>query len=435
MVIDIILNAFSSLLLLYNAENIIAIVEGKKFRFKISFLVIIYILSNVAFWSSIFDFLPVTMNLLALIIMYVSLILRVCRGKSCKFSKALYILMLYLSVDSLVVSVFKILLGIANEYFYTDNAIVATISAIVTFTAIKITERKKPTFETEIIPNYIYILILLAVFFSGGLVEGLSPAWKNLIVGIFFARFSTVILLVILMIVIISLVFNCISKAYLQNTSSLLEKQVETQIEYYEKIGNLNNDLRSFRHDYKNHLICIGSLIDKKEYDEAREYIEKISGMNINTSKEFFSGNTIANAILNDKSEKADKSDIKIDFDGYIHKGISPTDICIILSNAIDNAIEACEKISGDEDRKISVNCSYSKGVQIISIKNPVPENVEIEDDSVKTSKEDKSIHGIGLYNIRNTVKKYGGEFNISCENKEFTLSVAFMPDTEDITS
>ena len=84
--------------------------------------------------------------------MYVSLILRVCRGKSCKFSKALYILMLYLSVDSLVVSVFKILLGIANEYFYTDNAIVATISTIVTFTAIKITERKKPTFKTEIIP-------------------------------------------------------------------------------------------------------------------------------------------------------------------------------------------------------------------------------------------------------------------------------------------
>lgn len=431
MVAKLALHLIAAFIAVYNAENLIAVSENSKLKFRISVSLIIHLIATVMFWASDNAWI----NIALMFVMYVSLAVRVCFRKNRRFSKAFYILMMYLSIDSLLASFIKFFIGLIDERIYKADALIATISAIIAFFIIKSLERKNITLETSFIPKHIYILIMLSLFFSGGLIEGQLPIWSNTTFGTLFVRILTAIVIVLLIIIIISLVFNCISKAYLQNTSSLLRKQVETQIEYYEKIGNLNNDLRSFRHDYKNHLICIGSLIDKKEYDEAREYIEKISGMNINTSKEFFSGNTIANAILNDKSEKADKSGIKIDFDGYIHKGISPTDICIILSNAIDNAIEACEKISGDEDRKISVNCSYSKGVQIISIKNPVPENVEIEDDSVKTSKEDKSIHGIGLYNIRNTIKKYGGEFNISCENKEFTLSVAFMPDTEDITS
>lgn len=431
MVAKLALHLIAAFIAVYNAENLIAVSENSKLKFRISVSLIIHLIATVMFWASDNAWISIAL----FFVMYVSLAVRVCFRKNRRFSKAFYILMMYLSIDSLLASFIKFFIGLIDERIYKADALIATISAIIAFFMIKSLERKNITLETSFIPKHIYILIMLSLFFSGGLIEGQLPIWSNTTFGMLFVRIMTAIVIVLLIIIIISLVFNCISKAYLQNTSSLLRKQVETQIEYYEKIGNLNNDLRSFRHDYKNHLICIGSLIDKKEYDEAREYIEKISGMNINTSKEFFSGNTIANAILNDKSEKAYKSGIKIDFDGYIHKGISPTDICIILSNAIDNAIEACEKISGDEDRKISVNCSYSKGVQIISIKNPVPENVEIEDDSVKTSKEDKSIHGIGLYNIRNTVKKYGGEFNISCENKEFTLSVAFMPDTEDITS
>ena len=100
--------------------------------------------------------------------------------------------------------------------------------------------------------------------------------------------------------------------------------------------------------------------------------------------------------------------------------------MCTILSNAIDNAIEACEKIQSNEQKIISVKCSYIKRIQFIDITNPVDKDVKITNNVVETSKVDKNIHGIGLYNIRRTVMKYDGEFDISCKDKTFAMSIAF---------
>ncbi len=431
MITEIVLLTLASVIFVYNAESLIAISENSSFRFRISVSLIIHIISTAMFRLFNED---VLLMIILLSVTYITLVIRVCYKKKCRFSKALYILMLYLSIDSLLASFIKLLMGFINEKFYVANDIATIVGAILAFLIIKMIKRKNIIVETTLIPKHIYILILLSLFFSGGLIEGQLPIWDNTYFGTVFNRVMTAIVIVLLIIIIISLVINCISRAYLQNTSSMLEKQVQAQIEYYEKIGKLSNDLRNFRHDYKNHLICIGTLIEREEYDEAKEYIGKIADRKINSLKEFDSGNAIADAILNDKSEKADKIGAKISFDGYIYKNIAPTDLCIILSNAIDNAIEACEKIEGDAEKTISLDCSYTKGIQIVRIKNPVSEDVEISDNSVRTSKADKAIHGIGLHNIRTTVKKYGGEFGISCENKEFTLSVCFMPLSESVT-
>lgn len=104
-------------------------------------------------------------------------------------------------------------------------------------------------------------------------------------------------------------------------------------------------------------------------------------------------------------------------------------DLCTILSNALDNAIEACEKISSDEQKIILVKCSYIKHIQFIWISNPVAEDVKIINNTVETSKADKNIHGIGLYNIRRTVAKYEGEFEISCKDKMFVMDIGFKVD------
>lgn len=87
-------------------------------------------------------------------------------------------------------------------------------------------------------------------------------------------------------------------------------------------------------------------------------------------------------------------------------------DIGIILNNALDNAIEACEKVK--EERKISLK-SYEKGnLFFIEVSNNF-DNITLDPETgfPVTDKKDKSIHGFGLYNIQKAAGKYMGDIDI----------------------
>lgn len=195
------------------------------------------------------------------------------------------------------------------------------------------------------------------------------------------------------------------------------------QLDYYNKLEKKNAELREFRHDFKNHMLCLQALIENCDYEEASQYIQKITNRSYSEAPKYYTGNKLADAILADKSTLAEEINTEITFDGEIYDGISAPDICIILSNALDNAVEACAKIS-DTDKRIRVRCIFSKGVQIINISNPLAETADFSNNSIKTTKEDKNSHGFGLYNIKKTADMYNGTFSVKCEEGLFTLEV-----------
>lgn len=92
------------------------------------------------------------------------------------------------------------------------------------------------------------------------------------------------------------------------------------------------------------------------------------------------------------------------------------------MYNALDNAIEACEKLSLTDSAVITVKCAVVQNVQVIKLSNPNPDNKN----STETSKLDKDNHGFGLYNIRRTVEKLGGEMRIPKQFPEFVLELEF---------
>ena len=92
----------------------------------------------------------------------------------------------------------------------------------------------------------------------------------------------------------------------------------------------------------------------------------------------------------------------------------------ILLSNILDNAIEACEKIEGK--KTIRISSVLNKQTWVFTVKNPSSENIDICNNHIITSKEDKSIHGFGIMNIEKVVKNYNGMIKFSCENNEFTV-------------
>ncbi len=232
----------------------------------------------------------------------------------------------------------------------------------------------------------------------------------------------TSLTVLIFLVMIIWFVFSSISKQYYESISKVMEKQVDKQVSYYQKINKLSEDVREFRHDYKNHMICLQALLEGKEYADALEYVRDITRQDIIESNKFFSGNQIADAILSDKEELAKQSGCKIEFDGFISDEIPASDLCIILSNALDNAIEACARFTSNEPKIITVKCDILQGVQLMRITNPNDNNRS----TTETSKEDKENHGFGLYNIRRTVEKHNGQMSIPSQTPLFILDLEF---------
>lgn len=344
-----------------------------------------------------------------------------------KKKRAIYVSAMFLIIDSIMQSLSCIILELFsinyNQTYLTKG--VSVIFNIISLLLVTKLQRKRKNMirsGLKIIPDHLYVLILVALLLSGEMFGCIPIDFERLKIRNNIINFSAVLIVPIFMVLIIYLLFNCISKQYFENISLLMEKQVEQQVEHYKKINKLTDDLREFRHDYKNHMICLQSLLNNKQYDEALSYVKSITNQEILDSNKFFSGNQIADAILTDKNELAQKNNCKIIFDGSVSDEISVSNLCTILSNALDNSIEACSKIDSDETQIIDVKCVASELIQIIRISNPNLDNNAV----TETSKADRKNHGFGLSNIRRTVERMDGQMIISSQYPTFVLEIEF---------
>lgn len=344
-----------------------------------------------------------------------------------KKKRAIYVSAMFLIIDSIMQSLSCIILELFsinyNQTYLTKG--VSVIFNIISLLLVTKLQRKRKNMirsGLKIIPDHLYVLILVALLLSGEMFGCIPIDFERVKIRNNIINFSAVLIVPIFMVLIIYLLFNCISKQYFENISLLMEKQVEQQVEHYKKINKLTDDLREFRHDYKNHMICLQSLLNNKQYDEALSYVKSITNQEILDSNKFFSGNQIADAILTDKNELAQKNNCKIIFDGSVSDEISVSNLCTILSNALDNSIEACSKIDSDETQIIDVKCVASELIQIIRISNPNLDNNAV----TETSKADRKNHGFGLSNIRRTVERMDGQMIISSQYPTFVLEIDF---------
>lgn len=344
-----------------------------------------------------------------------------------KKKRAIYVSAMFLIIDSIMQSLSCIILELFsinyNQTYLTKG--VSVIFNIISLLLVTKLQRKRKNMirsGLKIIPDHLYVLILVALLLSGEMFGCIPIDFEMVKIRNNIINFSAVLIVPIFMVLIIYLLFNCISKQYFENISLLMEKQVEQQVEHYKKINKLTDDLREFRHDYKNHMICLQSLLNNKQYDEALSYVKSITNQEILDSNKFFSGNQIADAILTDKNELAQKNNCKIIFDGSVSDEISVSNLCTILSNALDNSIEACSKIDSDETQIIDVKCVASELIQIIRISNPNLDNNAV----TETSKADRKNHGFGLSNIRRTVERMDGQMIISSQYPTFVLEIEF---------
>lgn len=235
------------------------------------------------------------------------------------------------------------------------------------------------------------------------------------------ASLCTIIYNVIVMILIDKLILN---KKY-EHLYEMSEAQLRTQFNYYEQIMGKNQETRKLKHDMKNHLRLIRTLIGNNDISAAKELLDEIEDTMRGLDLEISSGNSITDAILNEKNKMAHKLGVKFEFSGILPREnfINPFDISTIFSNALDNALEAAVKCS--ESERFVKTATYIQGKCLfISIVNSVEKNIKISGIEIESTKSNKEQHGFGLKNINDSVEKYGGSLGVVCENQVFKLEI-----------
>ena len=235
--------------------------------------------------------------------------------------------------------------------------------------------------------------------------------------------------------VLVVLAFAAINAAVLVFTGNLLEKEAEmqnmrlmqertqNQMSMYQSMQKSYEQQRRYLHDYKNQLNCIQGLLAEGKIKEGIDYVAQLTG-GLQKSVDYVNtNNTVVNVVLNQKYQHALEKDIMMtllvnDLSGL---AFSEEDIVVILVNLLDNAIEACEKL--DSRRVIQFKMTLETEQLILSIRNPVKEPVDINNNKVLTTKSESTEHGIGLQNVDAVISRHGGSSVLQSEDGWFYFS------------
>lgn len=203
----------------------------------------------------------------------------------------------------------------------------------------------------------------------------------------------------------------------------LMQARTQNQMNLYRGMQKNYEQHRRLMHDYKNQLSCIQGMVSGGQTKEALEYISKLTG-SIRSNADYVNTNhTVVNVVLNQKYQEAYEKGITITMAVNDMSGLtmSEEEIVILLVNLIDNAMEACERLT--HDKIIQFKMMLEDDQLVLSIRNPVEEAVKIKGKLVPTSKRDGAQHGIGLMNVDSVIRKNGGTSVIKCEDGWFYFS------------
>lgn len=194
---------------------------------------------------------------------------------------------------------------------------------------------------------------------------------------------------------------------------------------YYKELEQNQQTVRRLRHDMKNHLNVISTFLRDRRMEQAQSYLKELN-QEFATSTKIYCKNSIINAVLNAKEQLAKDSDISYQFQIDLEDvpAIEDIDLCSLLGNTLDNAIEACRVIPKITDRKMTVKARYQHHFFSYQIENTKTNEIHMKNGVIQTSKPDAEGHGIGLQNTKNIVEKYHGDMNISYNEKTFCMTV-----------
>lgn len=210
----------------------------------------------------------------------------------------------------------------------------------------------------------------------------------------------------------------------------LKEQQLKHDIQYAETVRSQYQEIRQIRHDIKQHLDAVSGLQLDGKIDAAQKYISDISSGLERIEMFMDVGNDFVNAILNSKLSIAKSRGIEVLCNSSSEvRGINEYDLCNLIGNMLDNAIEAAEK-TGD-NAVVEVSIRSDKYKLMITVANSILQSVLNGNSNLKTTKKETELHGFGVKSIETIAEKYGGSADFYEEDLTFFCRVILCKEVE----
>ncbi|MCM1158107.1 MAG: GHKL domain-containing protein [Bacteroidales bacterium] len=212
---------------------------------------------------------------------------------------------------------------------------------------------------------------------------------------------------------------------YYKNLAENYREQFNKEYTHFKDYRKAQKDMAKLRHDWNSHVAALQTIFRQGGYDEARAYFEKLPAVGAGVYK-ILTGNEMLDIVLSGKQEILDREGITFTCHGGLENltFLEPVDACILFSNLIDNAVEACLLCRGE--RKIELLVAESPHLYMITIKNTMEKEPVWKDGMPVTGKKGKGEHGIGLANVADIMEKCGGECRVKTEGNYFIAQLVF---------
>ncbi len=233
-------------------------------------------------------------------------------------------------------------------------------------------------------------------------------------------------IIAILAVIIFAVIAVLLTKRYIRNFTDkrISEYQHDLITKHCEEVQNIYKTMRGWRHDYKNHIQVMRASLEMGNLTELGNYLGELS-VDLNTVDTVIkTGNVMADAILNSKLALCKSKNIPYEVTASIPENckVNDVELCVIIGNLLDNAMEACEKIADKSQRFIRVYIGIFKSQLYINVTNSMVGTPDRKGKVYKSSKGEN--HGFGLMRVDRIADKYDGYINRQFEDGIFGTEV-----------
>ena len=225
-----------------------------------------------------------------------------------------------------------------------------------------------------------------------------------------------------IIIVIIALFGANKLRLYYKMESLLKDEYLKASRDYCNVILENEKEIRKMRHDMRGHVTALDYLLKEKNYTALSEYLKEMDNEIEKNTLIRATGNELLDAILT--RYQMEEENVRYEVTGVLsYHEMSDYDMCILFSNIISNAVEACKRLKRAE-RVVTIHFKKMGENFILSVSNPIEEEIKIEQLGQYTSKADAANHGFGIQRMREVVEKYKGTIDFRVENQRFMVTV-----------
>ena len=245
------------------------------------------------------------------------------------------------------------------------------------------------------------------------------------------AFLSVTFLLAAFLFIVLNVLYHRIKLSGQQAQLDLIRLRNELLNKNLNDVKHLHHERGRLAHDMKEHLSVIYSLAQVEGNEKLCTYIKKIHSPLKDIVRIENTGCEFLDIILTVKKQQALKLGVAMDIDCSITTplNIEPVDLTAILSNLLENALEACEKIENCDERYVFVTIKSQGAFLKIRIENSADDTLIKQNMKMRTTKKNKELHGIGLKSVKSSVERYKGDIIFEQQDGVFIVSIVLCLD------